>query len=338
MLEILEVVIGLAFVFAFVSLLSSMINEWFAGVLAMRGRMLWRGVKNLVGSELGQQVHEHPLVAGLKHPTWFAGLSRLLRLNTAWPAYVPTQTFVLGLLSSLDEEKGLPTDAEGLRGAVEKIEDKAVRRALLTLVDNAAGDFEQAKQGIGDWFDASMDEVSGWYKRWSQTMLLGISLAVAMVMGVDSLQIGEELWTDDELRGRVVAAATDYLEQHSDSVSAAAPAVPPTVDASGAAAQQAVAADQTAGGDASGASEVSDREELEALVQEFQDLDLPLISLAEARRKYPEASFLAVFWQWLSGHFLGFLLTGLAASLGAPFWFDLLNRFVNLRAGFKKAV
>lgn len=30
---------------------------------------------------------------------------------------------------------------------------------------------------------------------------------------------------------------------------------------------------------------------------------------------------------------IGFLLTALAISLGAPFWFDLLNKFVNVRAG-----
>jgi hypothetical protein len=27
----------------------------------------------------------------------------------------------------------------------------------------------------------------------------------------------------------------------------------------------------------------------------------------------------------------GWLLTALAASLGAPFWFDMLSRFVNIR-------
>jgi len=30
-------------------------------------------------------------------------------------------------------------------------------------------------------------------------------------------------------------------------------------------------------------------------------------------------------------HFLGYLLTALALSLGAPFWFDLLNKLVKLR-------
>ena len=33
---------------------------------------------------------------------------------------------------------------------------------------------------------------------------------------------------------------------------------------------------------------------------------------------------------------VGWLLTGAALTLGAPFWFDLLNKFVNLRgAGVK---
>jgi hypothetical protein len=32
---------------------------------------------------------------------------------------------------------------------------------------------------------------------------------------------------------------------------------------------------------------------------------------------------------------LGWLITALAASLGAPFWFDLLNKFVNVRASGK---
>ncbi len=43
---------------------------------------------------------------------------------------------------------------------------------------------------------------------------------------------------------------------------------------------------------------------------------------------------------WINNDFrrstiLGWLVTALAASLGAPFWFDLLNRFINIRASGK---
>ncbi|MFQ6027733.1 MAG: hypothetical protein ACE5Q6_09600, partial [Dehalococcoidia bacterium] len=40
-------------------------------------------------------------------------------------------------------------------------------------------------------------------------------------------------------------------------------------------------------------------------------------------------------WGWLI-KLGGILFTAVAVSLGAPFWFDLLNKFVNLRSGGNK--
>jgi hypothetical protein len=34
-------------------------------------------------------------------------------------------------------------------------------------------------------------------------------------------------------------------------------------------------------------------------------------------------------------HFLGWLLTALAVSLGAPFWFDMLNKIIVVRSTVK---
>jgi hypothetical protein len=34
-------------------------------------------------------------------------------------------------------------------------------------------------------------------------------------------------------------------------------------------------------------------------------------------------------------HWIGWLITVLAISLGSPFWFDLLNRFMSIRSGGK---
>jgi hypothetical protein len=44
-----------------------------------------------------------------------------------------------------------------------------------------------------------------------------------------------------------------------------------------------------------------------------------------------------VVWTWrlLLAHGLGWLLTGFAISLGAPFWFDLLNKVIAVRSAVK---
>ena len=45
----------------------------------------------------------------------------------------------------------------------------------------------------------------------------------------------------------------------------------------------------------------------------------------------------AYFFRILGSNFLGFLLTAFAISLGAPFWFDLLNKLMSLRTAVKES-
>jgi hypothetical protein len=41
-------------------------------------------------------------------------------------------------------------------------------------------------------------------------------------------------------------------------------------------------------------------------------------------------------WYWqFRFHVFGWLLTALAISLGAPFWFDMLNKFIVVRSTVK---
>jgi hypothetical protein len=44
---------------------------------------------------------------------------------------------------------------------------------------------------------------------------------------------------------------------------------------------------------------------------------------------------LKLWWEATKTHFPGWLLTALAISLGAPFWFDLLNKFIVVRSAVK---
>jgi hypothetical protein len=41
------------------------------------------------------------------------------------------------------------------------------------------------------------------------------------------------------------------------------------------------------------------------------------------------------WWDQIYWHGLGWLLTALAISLGAPFWFDVLNKFIVVRSTVK---
>lgn len=395
MLRILEVGIGLALVFTLVALICSVINEWISAMLEKRGNLLWEGIEKLVDTQLRSDICGHQLMQGLvRKQTWVdAILKRILPwVDRAKPSYVPTEVFVATLLDILGARAAaggnphtmgqLPTTFAGLQTAVQNAQGVPdhVKQALLALVNNAgsnvANDLAKAKKLIGNWFDAGMDRVSGWYKRWSQIVLLLVSLVVAFVLGVDCIAIAKRLWTDPVLREQVADAAEEFVEENKDNPRVAGNPAP--VDA-GTAGGTSLTTDLPLTSDsnlttdipltsdvapvesdapAAGAQSVEETEtseelakrklqEIHVLQAQLEDLSLPMFPVSGFEEEYeqyieshPEetviSSKLGKLGWWLSRHLLGLLLTSLAASLGAPFWFDVLNRFVNLRNTGKK--
>lgn len=67
--------------------------------------------------------------------------------------------------------------------------------------------------------------------------------------------------------------------------------------------------------------------------ERLKDLGLPIGWEAQGE-KWP-AWDLGQWWKQLIAHGFGWLLTAFAISLGAPFWFDLLNKFIVIRSAVK---
>jgi len=357
MLATLDIAIGLILVFTCVSLVCSVLNEWCSAILTKRGRMLWRGIDQMVGTDLSAALCRHQLMESLVQKTWF-GTKR------SRPSYVPTQTFSLALLDVLGARASaaaasplnvaalrqtvqalpagdrrndllqlvdasvtpaatsMPTSHGQLRAAVLALpQDNAAREALLTLVEAAgtavgsaavagaasapaANPLEIAKQSIGQWYDDAMDRVTGAYKRWTQLVLFILGLLVAGVAGVDTIEIAKALQANPALRAATVQAAQKWAGQQ--------------------------LAEPLATVGKNGAPQSNDmlKKQLSAAQGTLAGLNIPLSPWSQE----PPGSSLP---DWLSNHIAGFLLTALAASLGAPFWFDLLNKFVSLRTGTK---
>lgn len=73
--------------------------------------------------------------------------------------------------------------------------------------------------------------------------------------------------------------------------------------------------------------------------QQLEALGLPIgwASVDDPKRKWPGLRFEGEggWGEQIQWHWLGWLLTALAISLGAPFWFDLLNKFIVIRSAVK---
>ena len=197
---ILDVAIGLSFVFLLVSLLVTAAVETLSGLLKWRSTQLWEGLERLLQSkEARDTLYNHPLVKGLTRvnptaPVWKQGKNG--------PSYIPSRTFALALLDLLRKPDQA---AAGLEARLPLSPDLIA--ALRPLLQEAGNDIDRRRENIEIWFNDSMDRVSGWYKRRIAFHQAWLALALAMFMNVDALQITRTLWREPTLRQALVANA-----------------------------------------------------------------------------------------------------------------------------------
>ncbi len=161
--------------------------------------------------------------------------------------------------------------------------------------------------------NSAMDRVSGLYKRDLKYISIGVGIFIAALLNADSISVTQALWQDPKLRDAMVLAAENQLKNR------------------GAQAQHQATVEP--------GPDQNENADQKNNVDPFKDL----------RETYDNANAtlkpLPIGWDstMLSKPLLswplrlfGWLMTGLAVSLGAPFWFDLLSKFMNIRGAGDK--
>lgn len=309
--EILEVAVGLIFIYLLLSLICSAVNEIIETFLKRRAANLEKGIRELLqdpdGKGLAGKLYTHPLIFGLFQGDYDPERSKegfLKKSNL--PSYIPSRNFALALLDIILPAQETPSDGSAagpkslqpLREAIAKIQNLPVQRALLTLVEAAGNDIDKARKNIEAWYDSAMDRVSGWYKRQVQRLILIFSLLLAIAVNADTIMLAKSLSSDETVSNAVIAAIDDF-----DKTPVEAP-------------QQAADPQQRV-------------KEIQGILKELQGIGLPMGWDRSDERMVPNT-----FPGWLSKA-LGWLLTAIAISLGAPFWFDVLNRVMVIRSTVK---
>ena len=302
--SILDVAIGLIFVYLLLSLVTTSLTEGMANLVSARSLALktwlthilddnWDGTRVVHG--VARQMLDHPLVRGLR-PRKGGGSA---------PDYLSAETFSSVLVEMLDPHPprdGTPprrprSYAELEQRILALPPQSPLRRLLLNVITHAEGDLERAEHNIQQWFDTSMDRLSAWYARRAQLAAFVVAAILTWSLNADSLMIADALWQDGDLRATLATQAQ-----------AAATAEDP--------------------------SEVFDAEDAArevATLRSVAGFPLGWSSNPVDRRSVPES-----LGGWAM-KILGFALTILATTLGAPFWFSLLKRVFNLRHSSSKA-
>lgn len=358
LLDTLDVAIGLALLFLVLSLLCSSLREALEGMMKTRASDLERGIRQLLqdDGELTQRFYDHPLIYSL-----YAGEyqrpdpKKLLARGGNLPSYIPANQFARALMDLVQQGAAAYSPYEAptppltlgtVRAAAAQFPNSQIRRAVISAIDHARGDLEAARRNLESWYNGSMDRVSGWYKRRTQLILFIIGLLLAIVLNVDALTVTERLQRDKVLRAALVAEAQKAAEAGSAGALAGAPeelarrldrfgfpigweAFWPTPQLKARRCPglaELLAAEKAA---PSGQTRTDAKRAVDNRKEQCG------ISWTLVRRTSPDGSVSVLPLGTIGQMLIGWLITAVAMMLGAPFWFDVLNRLMVIRSTVK---
>jgi hypothetical protein len=218
-----------------------------------------------------------------------------------------------------------PDPLGNIQEGLKRLPEGDTKETLLVLIDKTRREVaavehqsEAFRRNLEGWFNNAMERVGGWYKRWTQRVLLFLATAVVVISNADTVMLIQRLSKDNVLRASLVAAAQDAVK--------AQPALEsPAPPMEGAASQPAQSPPIDAKNNTPG---------LRAVLKTAESIKLPVgwsFNPSDAGYfRIPELSWDYAGWAFYK--LFGLLVSILAVSMGAPFWFDTLSKFVNLRS------
>ncbi len=303
-MPILDVAIGLSFFYLLLGLICTTLNEMIAGARRTRAKFLDKGISRLLGAdpELKKKLYEHPLIRSMAPSD-----------KDICPSYIPADKFASALLDVISGHDKPLTDIKAVQDGVKTLANPTLQTALNALIAHAGDDGGELHRRVESWFNDGMDRVSGWYKKNAQLNSIILAAIVTLVMNADTVFVAHTLWTNPVVRGAVV-------EQAKARAAMPRPEELPLVNY-----------EDSDKPNESKFTEVSSPEEALTPAEQKQLADLTGWKPDWQKISDAKDNKLSAVGEIIWNHGIGWILTAIAVSLGAPFWFDTLNRFMNIR-------
>lgn len=344
MAPIFEFLIALLLVFLLLSTIVSSLTEFYSSRIGKNARavLLYQALLKVFNDRHNRNytddLYRHPLIENSKPdenklPAYLEAsvVARTLTDVFVREARKLSVTYTSAGRPQIHEPDIAPTEAFQLfRQAVGSMHTSEVKKLLQSFL-NASNNLDELRIQIESWYNAYMDRVSGWYKRKLRRHLLVTSVVVVVFLNADLFRISTALWHDEKLREPLLQQAVQ------------------------------ISGDSTWIQQQQGLSLEQRKLRADSLYQSLKlsglpigwVSELPVAQQQELKKKIvPKGSVWAKiryqvacvrelirlnYHRYFSlSTLLGWFLMAFAVHLGAPFWFEALNKVVNLRGAGAK--
>ena len=231
------------------------------------------------------------------------------RTRRSLPAYISAESISEAVIDLLVPNSAGDTTMTEIQKGIKALPGwmPTFRESLQALANNAGQDIGLFRTSVGNWYDDHMARVSGWYKRHVAKITIVIGAILVLLLNINTLTIGRTLYSNSVVRTAVSTVAAKTTSCPADEST-----------------QTCLADLQT---------------QLSAATQ--AGLPIGWGTVADCAAPDTHCTWLdrrGIFsrhggspWQAVLA-LIGFLITIIALTPGARFWFDLLSKLGSLRS------
>ncbi|MBN8678738.1 MAG: hypothetical protein J0M29_10970 [Chitinophagales bacterium] len=177
------------------------------------------------------------------------------------------------------------------------IENEDLRKVLDFLWRQSNNRVDVFQQKVESWFDDVMARAKDWFGDATKWRLFMIGVVLAGILNADTIQIYKSLSVNAALRDELVKNAETFVQSN------------PTV---------------------TGIDTSKTFEQAKQSLTISKDLYVQTVQSPLGLGWTDQGAIPADWWAWLI-KIIGWVLTGVAVTLGAPFWYDMLRKLLSLK-------
>jgi len=302
---IIDIAIGLSFLYFLLGLLISAVNEMIQTKLKTRPKELQSAILNFLDRDwdvIGKKIVESPYVRSLQKD------------STQFPSYIPSSAFAQSIVDVIKGAGDLPEHVDKIKEAIRNnpVIVGDAQTWLLGLLDQSYGRLDIFYNKLEDSYNDAMDRVSEWFAKKAKKAILFIGIIASIALNIDTIHITQSLWKNKETAktlSALVASSMENIQKTDQGFQ--------IMDDEG---NILYSVDQNASTNIS------------KTVAKVNILPIPL-----GWDQHTFDFLKQPGWGWgLLSKIAGWAITSVAIFLGAPFWFALLKNVVNLRGSGNK--
>jgi hypothetical protein len=206
--QIVEVVIGLIFVYYVLGSIVSLVTQWINESLETRGKALEKYLSKIVGDKKLGDLVTLPQLQALRPIRYKNFLSVFSSATEAKKLEkIPVATLVDAYFDLAGLTANTELDAAKLTELINKLPDSEGKQAFIQWVNQGVTNLEDLRKRTNAYFSGLMDQAAATFRSNARSFVITLSLLLTLLLGTDSIELAKALWTNAELRAVAVAKA-----------------------------------------------------------------------------------------------------------------------------------